>query len=123
MGALDDVAAGGQQVDATPPVGRAARLFRNDQTLGHHWLRVRLRGDAGNPDAIGARVEVVAGERRLERRVMPTRSYLSQVESTLTFGLSRSGAVDTIRVRWPDGVSQTVDRPALDTVVTIRKQP
>jgi enediyne biosynthesis protein E4 len=41
--------------------GRAPVLLRNDQALGHHWLRLRLRSPGPNRDAIGAKVEVRAG--------------------------------------------------------------
>jgi hypothetical protein len=38
-------------------VGRRPLLLRNDQDLGHHWLRVRLHGRDANRDAIGAWIE------------------------------------------------------------------
>ena len=37
------------------------RLLRNDQKLGHHWLRFKLIGTRCNRDAIGARVERRSG--------------------------------------------------------------
>ena len=54
-------------------VGQAPRLLRNDQQLGHHWLRFKLVGTASNRDAIGAVVEVRLADRTLRRQVMPTR--------------------------------------------------
>lgn len=39
-----------------------------------------------NRDAIGSWVEVRQGERVIRRQVMPTRSYLSQVELPVTIG-------------------------------------
>jgi hypothetical protein len=78
-------------------------LLRNDQRLGHGWIRIRLVGDRGNPEAIGAWVTVATSDgRRLSRHVMPTKSYLSQSELTLTFGLGTATA-DSAEVRWPDG--------------------
>ena len=79
-------------------------LLRNDQALGHHWLRLELRGDAAagiHPDAIGAVVELEAGGRTLRQQLMPSRSYLSATERVLTFGLADATAADEIRVRWP----------------------
>ena len=38
---------------------------------------------------------------------MPARSYLSSVETTLTFGLGTATAADSVTVRWPDGMSET----------------
>ena len=85
--------------------GRRAVLLRNDQQLGHHWLRLRLQGRGSNRSAIGARVELTAGGVRQRRLVMPTRSYLSQVELPLTFGLGSAHRVDALRVTWPNGAS------------------
>jgi hypothetical protein len=94
-------------------------LVRNDQRLGHHWLRVKLVGAGANRDAIGAEIELRAGDLVQRRAVMPSRSYLSQVELPVTFGLGSRDAVDSLRVRWPDGETQEVPVTALDTTLEI----
>ncbi|HVS15464.1 MAG TPA: CRTAC1 family protein [Thermoanaerobaculia bacterium] len=98
-------------------------LLRNDQELGHHWLRFRLRGDGVtvNRDAIGAWVELVAGGRTQRRQVMPTRSYQAQVESVVTFGLGQATAVESVEVLWPDGSRQTVTVDGLDRLYEVAK--
>jgi hypothetical protein len=84
--------------------GQPPRLLRNDQRLSHHWLRVKVVGTNSNRDAIGAWVEVYLPNRTvLRQQVMPTRSYISQVELPLTFGLGKSDRVDKVRVTWPNG--------------------
>ena len=103
-------------------------LLRNDQETGHRWLRFLLRGDGErvNRDAIGAWVEVeqetAAGPVVQRRRVMPTRSYQSQVEPVVTIGLGEAASVDElerVEVLWPDGTRQAVDVDALDRVVEV----
>ncbi len=80
------------------------RLLRNDQHLGNNWMRLKLVGSQGsNRDAYGAQVELQAGGITQRRSVVSTRGYLSQSESTLTFGLGQSGSVDKIIINWPDG--------------------
>ncbi len=103
--------------------GRAPRLLRNDQELGHHWLRLKLVGDAqhGNRDAIGAWVDVEVGDEILSKQVMPTRSYLSQVELPLTFGLGESETVENVIVRWPDGESIDLGPLGVDQVHVIER--
>jgi len=109
-----DIDADGDQDVLITQVGRRPRLLRNDQAQDHHWLRLRLAGHSGNRDAIGAEVAVEVGDRLLRRRVMPTRSYLSQVEPTLTFGLAEAEAIDGVRIRWPDGTEQDLGPLAVD---------
>jgi hypothetical protein len=101
--------------------GRRAVLFRNDQSLGHHWLRVRLAGDSSNQNAIGAVVELSVNGVTQRRVVMPTRSYLSQSELPLTFGLGTANAVDELHITWPDGQRQTVPVPEVDVLMTIKQ--
>jgi len=107
-------------------VGDRPLLLRNDQDLGHGWLRIRLRDGGANPDGIGARVTVRtggrSGRRVLERLVTPTRSYLSQSELPVTFGLGVGAAVESIRVTWPDGGVQDVPVPErLDRELLVRR--
>jgi len=99
--------------------GRPAVLLRNDQQLGHHWLRLKLVGKAPNRDAIGASVTLTAGGVTQYRNVMPSRSYLSQVELPLTFGLGDTATVDKLSITWPDGTSQSLVPQKLDTTLTI----
>jgi enediyne biosynthesis protein E4 len=108
---------------AITQVGGPARLLRNDQATGHRWLRVTLRGAAANRDAIGANVELVAEGATRRHLVSPTRSYLSQVEPTVTFGLGRAEKVDSLTVTWPDGTVQrvTVDDGTIGRHLTIEK--
>ena len=100
-------------------VARAPLVLRNDQQLGHHWLRVTLGGRPGNPDAIGAVVSIRVGERWQKRRQMPARSYLSSMEPVLSFGLGTATTIDQVRVQWPDGDSTTVEGVAADQVLRI----
>lgn len=99
-----------------------ARLLRNDQKLGHHWLRLKLVGSGSNPEAIGAWVEVHVGDQVMQRQVMPTRSYLSQTELPVTFGLGKADKPDKVIIRWPNGKRQEVARPEIDKLQTIRQE-
>ncbi|MEL6200309.1 MAG: ASPIC/UnbV domain-containing protein, partial [Pseudomonadota bacterium] len=105
------------QIDG-PPL-----LLDQSEAAPGHWLRVALQGAAPNTDAIGAVVTLVTGAQRQTRTVMPTRSYLSQVEPVLTFGLGASPTVDRIDVRWPDGTTTRVGTTVADQLVLISQQP
>ncbi len=96
-------------------------LLRNDLERAAHWLRLKLVGDGVkcNRDAIGARVELTAGGITQSRVVAPTRSYLSQVEMVLTFGLGENQAFDSFAVVWPDGSIQPIQPPMVDRMSVI----
>ena len=89
------------QVDGQPS------LLRNELVTDNHWLRLRLQSKPPNPSAIGARVTLLSSNGIQHRTVMPTRSYLSQVELPLTFGLGTAETIEHVTVRWPDGTIET----------------
>ncbi len=116
-----DVDGDGDLDVALTQAGGAALLIRNDQALGHHWLRVRLVGRRSNRDAIGASIELRAGGATQRRQVMPTRSYLSQVELPVTFGLGAADHIEALRITWPDGSTQDVAPAGLDRSIEIEE--
>ncbi|MBX3394398.1 MAG: CRTAC1 family protein [Phycisphaerae bacterium] len=102
-------------------------LVRNDQALGHHWLRVKLIGERSNRDAVGAVIELEAGGFVQRRQIGPTRSYASQVELPATFGLGGTRRIDRLTVQWPGGDRETFgtgltgDEIAVDQLIVIRQ--
>jgi hypothetical protein len=96
-------------------------LLRNDQQLGHNWIRLKLVGEAGNREALGARIEVRIGERVLRRRVQPTRGYCSQVELPVTVGLGKLARPDQVRIIWPDGTVQPLQHVEVNRLSVVRK--
>jgi hypothetical protein len=108
--------------------GGPARLLRNDNSLGHHWIRLKLEGDGrrSNRSAIGAVVTLEAGGQVQRRDVAAARGYLSQSELTVTFGLGRETKIDRITIRWPGRAAgqQYIpgDKVHIDREQTIRQE-
>jgi hypothetical protein len=83
-------------------------LLRNDESLGNHFIRLKLTGSKSNRDAIGAWVHARVGGKDLWREVTPTRSYLSQSELPITIGLGKETQVELLEVKWPEGSTQNI---------------
>jgi len=98
-------------------------LLRNDQSLGHHWMRIKVVGRTSNRDAIGAVVKLHTGDQVRQQQVMPTRSYLSQSALPLTFGLGKNASIDKVEVVWPGGAIQTMKSPEAHTLTTVEQSP
>jgi hypothetical protein len=96
-------------------------LLRNETPVTQHWIRLELVGRAPNTRAIGAEVRLEGAQGVQRRTVMPTRSYLSQVELPLTFGLGDSTTVPRLTVRWPDGQEQVLTDLGVDRLHVIRQ--
>jgi hypothetical protein len=104
-------------------IGGPPLLLRNDQPRGRHWLRLKLTGTKANRDAIGAWIKVRVGGRTLSRQVMPTRSYLSQSELPVTFGLGPATQVDGVEITWPGGATQKLNAPPLNRLTVVTETP
>lgn len=103
-------------------IGGPPLLLRNDQALNHHWLRLKLVGKKSNRDAIGAWVKVRVGRETLSRQVMPTRSYLSQSELPVTFGLGAASRVDEVTILWPGGAEQKLPTVRVDALNVVEQK-
>lgn len=101
--------------------GGRVQLWRNDSPHGH-WLQVELRGKRPNTAAIGALVSVRAGGRTQRLQVLTGRSYLSDSERVLTFGLGATDRVDTLAVRWPGGQRREVAVDGIDRRITVTQE-
>ena len=119
--AYADIDADGDLDLALTQAGGRAVLLRNDQRLGNHWLRLKLRAPPPNVHAIGARAILAVSGTRQFRTVMPSRSYLSHVEPVLTFGLGAMDRIDSVTVIWPDGETETWTDLEADRVHVLRK--
>jgi enediyne biosynthesis protein E4 len=98
-----------------------AELLRNDGGNRANALLVRLRGAAGNADAIGARIRITSGSRSQIRDVKAGSSYLSQSDLRAHFGLGSAASADRIDVRWPSGRMETVSNVPANQIITIQE--
>jgi len=114
------------------------RLLINQASQGHHWLGVRVIGPPkGGPyvdrrggrlqaaqtrDMLGARVEIVRkGKPSLWRRSRSDGSYASANDPRVLVGLGESSEPVTVRVRWPDGKTETWTDQTVDRYVTLKQ--
>jgi hypothetical protein len=103
--------------------GGRPRLLRNDGGNKNHWLRIKLEGDIKhcNRNAIGARVELKVHDSTQRQELMAGRSYLSQPELVLTFGLGQATSVDELTIVWPGGKTQTMHNVAADQLLHVKQ--
>ena len=102
---------------------RPALLLRNDGPARGHWLTLTLAGRPPNRDAVGARVTLIAGDRRQVRVARTAVSYLSQGDRRLHFGLGSAAAAERVIVRWPgrDGGQEEFSVPGVDRFLTLEQ--
>ena len=96
---------------ALTQAGGAPMLLRNDLPPHGRWLRIELKGPAGNPQGIGALVTVAPAEAPDRPTaaciVSGARSYLSACDPAFTIGLPVGQVRTVVTVRWPAGAGPT----------------
>ncbi|MDX1501289.1 MAG: CRTAC1 family protein [Thermoanaerobaculia bacterium] len=96
-----------------------AHLLMNRAPGRGRWLRVAVLDAAGAP-ALGARVTVRVGGRRLRRDVVAGYSYQASSDPTAHFGLAGAETVDEVEVRHPSGERRCLGPRAADQALTVR---
>jgi hypothetical protein len=109
-------------------VGNApSRPFANRRDGGsshtpYHSLRLTLRGHAGNPAAIGARVTAMyVDSHQATQEVTAGSGHYSQSTSSLFFGWTDQTRLKEFQVRWPDGKTETLRAETSARTQTIRE--
>ena len=97
--------------------GLTINLLSSTDIIGNfmknNWIQFDVRNASGGT-ALGATVEIVSGDHEQTLIVEPTRSYLSQVDTVLTFGIASRQRVEQARIHWADGHTETIASPAIN---------
>jgi len=94
--------------------------FHNNGVAGRHSLRILLRGPAGNPTAVGARitVELTDGSTQTSE-VYAGSGYYSQSTAACFFGYPDANPPKQIRIRWPSGLTTEHGFPPNSSTLTL----
>lgn len=101
--------------------GQRAQLFRNDGGNENHWLELFLIGTKSNRDAVGARVQITAGDAVLCEQRKGGMSYQSAQDPRLHFGLGQNKYVRNIEIRWPSGTVTRLSNVRADQILAIKE--
>jgi hypothetical protein len=100
-------------------VGAPPSLFRNETLNANHRVMFKLVGSKSNREAVGARVTITSKSGSRMEEVRAGGSYISTNDPRLHFGLGPDAIIEKVEVRWPNGVVETLNNLASDTLYTI----
>lgn len=90
-------------------INTPAFVYRNEtQKKGRNYLAVKLQGNNGNTNGIGAKVSIFYKDKQQHLEQSPARGYLSTVSSLLHFGLGDTKQIDSLLIRWNSGLRQVI---------------
>lgn len=99
-----------------PPV-----LIRNDGGNQNHWIGLKLVGTKSNRDGVGAKVKVMAGKWTAVRYCVGGGSYCSGHDLRILIGLGDKDKIDAVEVRWPSGIMDWIDTPAINRYLELKE--
>ena len=97
------------------------KLYRNEG-CANHWLIIKTVGTISNYSGIGARLEARVQNTRMIREISGGSGFASQNSLPVEFGLGLSIILDTLIVKWPSGLSDTLFSVEADTIIVVTEE-
>ncbi len=95
------------------------QLLMNRTANGNHWIMLNLVGTKDNRDGLGTKVKIVTAEGVQYNHATTAVGYSSSSDKRVYFGLGKAAVIDSIELRWPTGVKQTLTHVKADRLLTV----
>ncbi|MGB6057687.1 MAG: FG-GAP-like repeat-containing protein, partial [Microthrixaceae bacterium] len=99
-------------------------LYRNETANANHWISIQLNDEnSANSRAIGATLSLDLDEGvSLSRRISADGSFQSGGPATAHLGLGLRDEIKRLTIRWPDGVTQTLNDIPADQYLQVARE-
>ena len=101
--------------------GGALRVFDNQLDRGNHFLRIKLTGSKSNKMAIGSRVTLEVGDRKIIRDLFPRNGCMGLGPADLLIGVGKAETIDKVTIRWPTGKTQVVENVSAKEILKVKE--
>jgi hypothetical protein len=98
-------------------------ILHNETPTQNHWLTLKLVGHKSNRDAIGAEVKLITAKHLQFATVSTAGSYLSSSDKRVHFGLGSEAIAQSVEIRWPSGILQTLKNVRADQFLQVDEPP
>ncbi len=101
-----------------------AEIFRNmlvENRQGGNWIKLDLKGNGKNSHALGAVVNIYTPKGAVHLENYPVHGYQSSMQIPMQTGLP-SSQIDSVVIRWPDGLKKTLKNVKSNSLHTISYQ-
>jgi enediyne biosynthesis protein E4 len=99
--------------------GGPLHILHNETPTSNHWLTLKLVGHRSNRDGIGAEVKLVTAGGPQWVTATTASSYLSSSDKRVHFGLGAESSAQSIEIRWPSGIVQTLKDVRGDQILQV----
>ncbi|MDZ7694114.1 MAG: CRTAC1 family protein [Balneolaceae bacterium] len=95
--------------------GGPVKVYKTRVKESNSWIEFNLEGTTSNKSAIGAEVELFWNNRSQVQTVSGASGFSAQNQRPLHFGLGSASSVMKAEIRWPSGITQTIESPEINT--------
>ena len=100
-------------------INERVSVLINETQNENQWLSLRLIGQSTNRAAVGSVITLTTAQQTQVRQIKGGSSYASTSDSRVFFGIGQGESIETLTIGWPDGSTQTVEAPDVNTTLTI----
>ncbi len=100
-------------------INERCSILINETSNDNQWLSLKLVGRQSNRAAVGALVTLVTDQQKQVRQIKGGSSYASSNDPRLFFGFPQDQKLESVTIRWPNGMEQTIPTPAANTALTV----
>jgi hypothetical protein len=94
----------------------------NNALVRNHWIMFDLEGTKSNRDAIRATIEIETGSgRKLYNHLTTSIGFMSSSDRRAHFGLGSESKINYAEIRWPSGIVQRLEHPAVDRLLKVKE--
>lgn len=95
-------------------INSALHMAFNNFDSGNNWIGVQLREEGSGFTPVGAQITVSSAFGKQIALIVTGDSYRAQHENTKHFGLSKDAQVEYIEVKWANGKTRRIEKPAIN---------
>jgi hypothetical protein len=109
-------------LEVWPEAKQTLQVYKNALRDSGHWIGFRLREQSGGKSPVGACITIHYDGRSATRQIVTGDSHRSQSANTVHFGLGNADQIESAEIRWMDGSSVTLPKPAVDQYHDVETQ-
>ncbi|HEY4156390.1 MAG TPA: VCBS repeat-containing protein, partial [Puia sp.] len=105
-------------------INQPAFIYENqsNRLLNNHYLELRLEGSGQNTQGIGAKVTIYLKNKQQYLEQMPARGFQSSVSPVLHFGLGKERTIDSLKIVWQSGKTETLRDIKGDQLLALKEK-
>ncbi|MBV8632811.1 MAG: CRTAC1 family protein, partial [Silvibacterium sp.] len=96
-------------------------LYKNTVTPENKWIEFDLQGTKSNRSGIGAEVTLYWNAQKQAQEVSGGSGFAAQNDRRLHFGLGKDPQFEKAVIRWPSGIIQTINQPAVNQINQVKE--